>query len=230
MPQKRNNSPRLRRGASSEPPPVMTWGKALPVLIIAVIFDALRFMFEWFILFGPAIAAAYCTAKGSSYIGITASGVLCSAGATVGGFFGATFIGPFGMIMAIVTGLAGWLVILILLLIFNGRIFKENALWFGASLLVSEVPFVGSIPALTIVMWRMHHVQIKIEKEALKKWKKENADAQLQERRQQIAEQAQMIQYQAGQVAQAQQEAANDAMAIEAANDERIPEEVRKAA
>jgi len=134
------------------------------------------------------------------------------------------------MIMAIVTGLAGWLVILILLLIFNGRIFKENALWFGASLLVSEVPFVGSIPALTIVMWRMHHVQIKIEKEALKKWKKENADAQLQERRQQIAEQAQMIQYQAGQVAQAQQEAANDAMAIEAANDERIPEEVRKAA
>src|SRR3989344_216103 len=131
MPQKRNNSPRLRRGASSEPPPVMTW---------------------------------------------------------------------------------------------------ENALWFGASLLVSEVPFVGSIPALTIVMWRMHHVQIKIEKEALKKWKKENADAQLQERRQQIAEQAQMIQYQAGQVAQAQQEAANDAMAIEAANDERIPEEVRKAA
>ncbi len=194
-PQKRNNP---------EPPEVMTWGKALPVLVIAAVFDALRFMFEWFIIFGPAIAAAYCTAKGSSYIGITASGVLCSTGAAVGGFFGAAFIGPFGMVMAIVTGFAGWLAVLIILLIFNGRIFKENALWFGVSLLISEMPFIGSIPAITIAVWRMHSHQIKIEKAALKKWEKENANAQLQERRQQqVAQQAQLMQMQAAELASA---------------------------
>lgn len=187
----------------------MTWGKALPVIIVAVVFDALRFMFEWFIIFGPAIAAAACTAIGSSYVGTTISGVVCASGAAVGGFFGAAFIGPFGIVMAMATGLAGWLTIFIILMIFNERIFKENALWFAGSLLISEVPFVGSIPALSVVLWRMYHVQIKVEKAALKKFEKEQVDAQLEERRQQ---------------------AANDAVYAEAANDEEIPEDLREAA
>ena len=39
MPQNRNNT---------EPPPVMTWGKAIPALVIAVIFDVARIFFEFF--------------------------------------------------------------------------------------------------------------------------------------------------------------------------------------
>ncbi|MDP2654952.1 MAG: hypothetical protein Q8P17_00055 [bacterium] len=178
MPQKRNSTP---------PPEVMTWGKATPALVISVIFDALRLMFVGFIFFGPAMAGLYCDYKVSDIIGtafgLTAAG--CAAGATTLGFFGAPAFMAFGTVMAMATGFAGWLAVGIWLMITNSRIFKENALWFVGSLLFSEVPFIGAIPAITVSVWKMHSNQIRIEKEAYKKWKKENADAQLQEQQRQ---------------------------------------------
>ncbi|MCR4333841.1 MAG: hypothetical protein NUV60_02410 [Patescibacteria group bacterium] len=224
MPQKRNNS---------KPPKVTTWSSAAPILVVAAIFDALRFMFEWFIFFGPALAALYCTVKAGAVVGTTIGGIACTAGAATIGFFGSTGIEALGMVMAMATGFAGWLTVGLMLIMFNGRIFKENALWFVASLAVSEIPFVGSIPAITIAVWRMYHIQIKKEKGAYKKWEKENADAQLKERNQQAS---QFAQIQAAQQQQfAQQEAVNDAVYAQAANDERyrdeeIPDEVRRAA
>jgi hypothetical protein len=176
MPQKRNNTP---------PPEVMTWGKATPVLVVAAVFDALGFMFDWFIFFGPAFAALYCTIKIGDTIGTTAAGAVCTLGAGVAGVFGAELSAPFGMVMAMIISFAGWLAVLIILLVFNGRIFKENALWFGASLILTEIPFVGSLPFLTATVWKMYRTQIRIEKEAHAKWKKENADAELQERQRQ---------------------------------------------
>jgi len=197
---------------------VMTWGKAVPVLSVSVIFDALRIFFEWFVLFGPALGAVVCTAGVNSAIGTSVSGVGgkivtagCTAVAGVLGFFGAGPIEAFGIVMAMAVGFLGWLVVGGILLGTNSRIFKENALWFIGSLLVSEIPFVGSIPAITISVWRMYGRQIKMEKAALAKWKKEGAAAQLQERNQQIA-QAQMMKIRDAQVQQAQfeeQEAAN---------------------
>ena len=166
MPQKRNNTP---------PPEVMTWGKATPALVISGIFDALRLMFVGFIFFGPAMAGLYCDYKVSDLMG-TAFGLTtagCAAGAATLGFFGAQAFMAFGMVMAMAVGFAGWLAVGIWLMITNARIFKENALWFVGSLLFSEVPFIGAIPAITVSVWKMHSNQIKIEKEAYAKEKRE---------------------------------------------------------
>lgn len=229
MPPTRN---RLSRGggASQEPPEVMTWPKAAPVLIVAVIFDAVRFMFTWLIFFGPAFVGLICgVATGSATVG-----AVCTVGAGAASLMGAAAVEAFGIMMAMATGFAGWLVVLIILFISNGRIFKENALWFGASLLMSEVPFLNSLPALTFTMWKMHRTQIRVEKAALKKFNEEHAAEQQREQNQQAA---QMMQLQAAQQAEfMEQEAANETVYAEAANDEEygneeeIPEEVRKVA
>ncbi len=213
----------------------MTWGKAAPVLVVSAVFDVLRLMFVMFIFFGPALAGLYCAYEVSGWIG-TAFGLTaaaCAAGAIAAGFFGAPAFIAFGVVMAMAVGLAGWLTVGLILIIFNGRIFKENALWFVGSLLFSEVPIIGAIPVITVSVWKMHSNQIRIEKAVYKKWQKENAARQLQERQRQ--QNAQLMRYQAGQIAVAQQQASNDAVYTEAANDEKygdeeIPEEVREAA
>lgn len=231
MPQKRNNT---------EPPPVMTWGKALPILIIAAIFDALRIMCEQFWFFGPLLTAFYCTAKVSGVLGTTVGGALCGVAATAAGVVGAGPLEVFGIVMAMAVGLFGWLTLLLLLMLMNGRIFKENAgnaIWFAASLLVSEAPLIGTIPAFIGITWRLYSTQIKNDKEALLKYEQQREAEQLQERNQQTA---QLMQVRAAQQAQIeQQEAANEAVYAEAANDEQynetatteeIPEEERRAA
>lgn len=205
MRQKRNNP---------KPPPTMTWKKASPVLVISVVFDALRLLFQMFWFFGPALAALYCTSKISGAVGTYGGGALCAAGATAAGFFGAPAIAAFGVVMAMAVGLFGWLAVGGWLMATNSRIFKENALWFVGSLLFSEVPFIGAIPVITVSVWKMHSNQIKIEKAVYKKWQKENAAAELQERRQQ---EVQLMQARA-----TQQQAANDEMYNQ--------EEMRKAA
>lgn len=175
MPQKNNNS---------EPPPVMTWGKAVWVLAAAVVFDLLRIMFEQFWFFGPALATAYCTIKVGGTVGTTVAGWLCGPAALAAGIVGFAAIETFGIVMAMATGLFGWLVVLVLLMLFNRRIFKENAgnmVLFGASLLVSEVPLLGTIPAISIIVWRMYSTQIRKDKAALVQYEKERAAARLQE-------------------------------------------------
>lgn len=208
-----------RKTKSSPPPEVMTWAKATPALVIAGIFDALRLMFVGFIFFGPAMAGLYCDYKVSDWIG-SAFGLTkaaCASGAVAVGFFGAPALIAFGTVMAMAVGFAGWLAVGGWLMITNSRIFKENTLWFVGSLLFSEVPFIGAIPAITVSVWKMHSNQIKIEKAAYKKWENETAAVEIQERQRQIA-QAQFIQGSA-----VQQQAANDALynQAQATNDEK---------
>lgn len=197
----------------------MTWAKASPVLAVCVAFDALRMFFEQFWFFGPALAAAACTGVVSSVVGklggLTAAA--CTAGGGVLGYFGAGPIEAFGVIMAMAVGLMGWLAIGLMLIVSNARIFEENAghaLWFAGSLLVSEVPIVGTIPALTIVVWRMYHVQIKKETAALQKYESEQAAALAEERAEQQRQAAELMQSRALQQAQLEQieqeEAVND--------------------
>lgn len=208
-----------------EPPEPMTWGRALPVLAVAVVFDALRFMFEMFWFFGPAIAGFICTATASGTVGTTVAGIACGAGATAVGVLAVGPIQVLGVVMAMATGLAGWLTVGLLLLVTNARIFKENALWFAGSLLVSEVPVVGSIPAITLVLWRMYHVQIRKEKADAKAYAEERTALALQER-----------QRQASYAMQAHNERLAQAEAQEAANEdeyragEEIPDTERRAA
>ena len=233
MPQKQSN----------KPPKAMTWGKATPALVISGIFDALRLMFVGFIFFGPAMAGLYCDYKVSDWIGSAfgLTSAACGAAVATGAFFSAPALMAFGMVMAMAVGLTGWLAVGGWLLATNSRIFKENALWFVGSLLFSEVPFVGAIPAITVSVWKMHSHQIKIEKAALKKWEKENAEKQAKKRSEQAAQLMQMQQLQAVQQTQSQvvqqaqlvaQDAANDEnyKQIQAANDDQYTQETKKAA
>ena len=149
MPQRRNNA---------GPPPVMTWPKASLVLVIAGIFDALRIFFEMFWFFGPALAAVATNA------------------AAGGGTFGKAAAVMFGVIMAMAVGFAGFLVIGLLIIMTNQRLFKVSAtgsLWFVGGFGLSEIPFLGTIPAFSIVPWKLYKTQIRIEEEQLKKYLEE---------------------------------------------------------
>ncbi len=163
----------------------MTWAKASPVLVIALIFDALRFVFEQFWFFGPALGALYCTSKVNSAVGTNVAGAAgkaiaagCSAVAGAAGYFGAPAFTAFGIVMAIAVGLFGWMTVGLILIITNARIFKENeghALWFVVSLLISEMPIIGSIPGFTGITVKMYHTQIKKDRENLKRYEEEQA-------------------------------------------------------
>lgn len=217
MPQK-NNSP--------EPPPVMTWTRASWFLAAAIISDLLRIMFEQFWFFGPALATAYCTVKVGSVVGSTIGGWLCGPAALAAGIFGFAAIEVFGIVMAMAVGLAGWLVVFGLLMFFNRRIFLENSgnmLFFGASLLVSEVPLIGTIPAISLILWRMFHLQIKKDREALAQYQKQEA-VRIEEQNRHMIE---LLQIEAE---RQNQEAANDEFYAKAANDEEIPEKVLRRA
>ena len=193
MPQNKNNKP-------SEG---LTWSKASPAIIIATIVDLVRIFFEFFWFFGPALAGTYCVAKVGdvAVVGkLLAAGCVATAGTV--GFFSVPALAAFGAVMAMAVGFGGWLIVGGWLAATNARIFKENALWFVGSLAVSEVPFVGALPAITVAVWRMYHVQIKKERDDLKKWEVAHA-AQIQKEQRQAAQ----IE---------QQEAANDATYVQA--------------
>ncbi len=180
----------------------MTWGKASPVLVVAVIFDLARNFFEWFWLFGPALFAVGCTAGMNSYIGTTitqlsgkAVAVGCMALAGVAGYFGVEVTEGFGIMMAAFVGFTGFLTLLLLISMTNSRLFKVNPrgmFSFVGSFGVCEVPFVGAIPAFSISLYLLYRRQIKIEKAALKAWKKEQEENKQNERAGQITEFIQM--------------------------------------
>lgn len=210
----------MPQNRSSAPPPVMTWKKASPVLAVAVFFDLARAFFNMFWFFGPALAAALCTSTASGWVGSVwgLTALMCTAAAGVAGAAVSAITVPFGVVMAMMVGFAGWLTIGFWLLATNGRIFSENAgngAWFAASLLAGEVPLVNTLPALTGLVWKMYRTQIQKDAQALRVYEASRAAAQAQERQQAMLriQQAQSIQMQ-------EQEAAN----------EEIPEEMREAA
>jgi xanthosine utilization system XapX-like protein len=227
-----------RKGSDLGPAPeTMTWRKALPVFIVAGIFDLLRMMCEQLWFFGPAIVAAYCANKvGDSALNV--GGVLtkaCIAGATLVGAYGLPVIEAMGIVLAIAVGFMGWLVVGLILMTTNRRIFSENAVniaWFGFSLLISEVPFVGTLPALTGTLAKLYRTQINKEKAALAAYTKQVQEEQVRLRQEQAAE---LMQARSAQESQ-MQEAADDAefeqeqAAADEEESEEIPAEQRLAA
>ena len=186
MSQKRNSAPIGR----------MTWGRALPVLIVCAVFDALRLLFGMFWFFGPALAALYCTSTAGGWVGslggLTATA--CTAAAALG-FYGFALSATFGTVMAMAVGLFGWGTVTLILAITNPRIWKSNVrgwIWSVFALGISEVPLLGTIPMLTITHWRLYMGQIKTDKTALKQYRKEQdkitASVQMQEQNRQTAE------------------------------------------
>lgn len=163
-------------------PPRMTWGRAIPVLAIAVVFDLLRLFFEMFWFFGPAFAAVLCTTWANSALGTTVAGVAgklvavgCSTAAGAVGYLGIGPITAFGIVMAMTVGLFGWATVTLVLAITNPRIWKSDVwswVWSIASLGVVEMPLLGAIPMLTITHWRLYAAQIRQDKAALKRYQK----------------------------------------------------------
>lgn len=185
----------------------MTWGKAMRVLAVCVLFDVLRGFFALFWLFGPA-AAGWAT---SAVIGGTLGKVAGSAVGLLGA--GARFVpivGPaillFGVVMAMMVALMGWLVVGAWLVISNRRMFKENAgnvLWYAGSLAVGQVPIINAVPVMTAVIWRLYRTQIKKERTQLAEYNRRKAELEFQKHQELLA---QIAQYRAAQAAQAEAE------------------------
>ncbi|MFZ2500752.1 MAG: hypothetical protein WAW90_02060 [Minisyncoccia bacterium] len=209
-----------RNRSDETPPETMTWKKAMPILMVAGVFDAIRAFFEQSWFFGPAIAGAVCYAKLTASAAATgqvsawlkslqelAAAFGCGAAATALGVAGsATFIG-FGVFMADAIGLIAFLVLGVWILRSNQRLIAANAtavLWFSGGFAVAEIPLIGTLPAFTVVLWRLYRTQIKMEGEALKVWEKAHAAKKLAARRQQAAQIMQIK-------AQVQQDQENDA-------------------
>ncbi len=211
------------RAANDNEPPMMTWGKAMPVLAICLIFDLLGLIFQFFWFFGPIIIGGVAGTWASGWVGGAAGTAVGTATGAVAGFFGGVALGVFGVIMAIAVGFMGWLFIGLLLAVMNHRIFKANEKWlfwvlFGLG--VDMVPFVGALPGITGSVTKLYHTQIKQEKAAHRAWQAAHKEQEQRER----AERSAQIGYlrEARAVRERQGAAAND--------DGAIPEEVPKAA
>lgn len=230
MPQKKNSS--------SRPPKTMTWSRAIPIIAVACILDLTRMFFEMFWFFGPAIAALLCTNVVNSAFGMVVAGVGgkivaagCGGAAAVAGFFGIELTETFGTVMSDAVGLAAFLILGFWLITRNARIFTVNKggwLWLTGGLGISIIPFIGTFPAFSVILWRLYKRQIKIEAAVLKKWEKEQIERQRQEREQQAM---QLMQLRETQLAEIEtQEAENDTQYLETAQDGEIHENMFKAA
>lgn len=220
--------------------------KASPILAVCLVFDAARSFFGMFWFFGPALAAAYCTTATSNTLATWTFGLLetkaaaaiCATGAAAAGSLLSAPLILFGTVMGMAVGLMGWLVIGLVIMMTNARIFKDHAghsFLFIFGLGLSEIPLIGVLPALTGSTLRMYHTQIKSDKESLRKYVAENANTQLQERRQQSAEMTQLQEARLNQIQQqnAAQEEMDDEEQSEneesAVRGENIPDELREA-
>jgi len=118
----------------------------------------------------------------------------------------------FGTIMAMAIGLVGWMLVYLILVMGNLRIFKVGAgsvLTMTVSLAVGEMPLLNALPALTFATARLYRAQIKRERAELKEWEKTHA-AQLQQQREEQRQQLVQAQRVRIQAEEAQEKAARE--------------------
>ncbi len=225
-----------RKRSNSEPPETMTWPRAIPIIVVAIILDLLRALFEMLWFFGPAIAALACTglvngALGTS-IAATAGKVVaasCTSAAAVAGFFGIETTETIGVIMADAVGFVGFLILLFWIVKANPRLLKVGATsWLSGGLGISVIPFIGTFPIFSVLLFKLYQRQIQVETATLKSWEQERAAEQIQEREQRAM---QLMQLHEAQLAQIEtQEAANADSYSETEQDEEIHGEMLRAA
>jgi hypothetical protein len=214
-----------KRAPREAPPAPMTWRGAIPALAIAVVIDALGLACELLWFFAPALGTVLCSFMVTSSnsvttaIGNASCGLLGAAAGTVA----YPLLLTVGITLSMAVGLFGWLTIGLFLVITNKRIFKANALWFGASLLLEEIPFLNALPMVTGVLIKMYATQIRTEKEAFAQYEKEEAQREIEERKRY---EAQLL------TERMQLEAANEEdymESVEAANDTKHEDEEQAA-
>lgn len=211
------------------PPEAMTWSGALPVIIVAGLFDLVRMFFEMFWFFGPALAAVYCTSVAKGYVGslfgLTAT--ICSVSAGLAGAAISEITIPLGVVMAMAVGMLGFLSLGLWILMTNARIFKTDAtasLWLAGSFCLAEMPLIGTLPAFSMALWKLYKKQIEIEGKALAEWEKQHAAEIARQAKEKVLRlQAQFTQSQVTQLQeQEDQQAADDY--------DEIPDELQEAA
>jgi hypothetical protein len=174
---------------NSSPPKGMTWPRATPILVICVALDITRAFFSLFWLLGPVVAAVTCVSQSGSvgdFLGTEVTTALCTAAAAGVGVVLSPELFAFGTFVAMFLGLAGWMGVWLFLALNNPRIFKENAttlIRLIATLGIMELPFVGSLPALTFNTLHLYRVQIRHDKKRLVEWKQQESARIAQERR-----------------------------------------------
>lgn len=189
MPATNDNGPGPR-------PPVMTWGKAALPLGIALLFYVLRFMFEQFWFFGPALIGAIA----SAYFGGGSAGHVAGAVATAAAGAGEFLTGPvveiFGAVMAMFIALLGWGTVFLIMFLSNRRLFKENSKGFLISILgfgFSIIPIIGSMPSVLGTTFELYRQQIKRDKQKLRAWETSQTAYLQQQRDAQRAQAAQIV-------------------------------------
>lgn len=221
---------------NSSPPKGMTWPRATPILVICVLFDITRAFFSWFWLLGPVVAAASCASQSGAVSGVLGTDVtaaLCTAAAAGAGFFLSEALFAFGTFVAMLLGLIGWMTVWLFLALSNPRIFKENAVTLIrliATLGIMELPFVGSLPALTFNTFHLYRVQIRHDKKRLRDWQQNESLRIQQERQSRIRELMlqQSLTDQEAELAFAQEEQEREEAAEREAEEERIAKEEKE--
>lgn len=169
------------------PPPQTTWGKAAFVLVLALVFDAIRFVCEQFWIFGPIILGAGVTAAfGGGILGYAAGAL--AGGAT--GFFLPEVYAGLGVILAMAFGLLGWISVIFILFTTNRRIFKEQKdvfIWISASFIIDEIPIIGSLPSLSGLVLKLYSKQIKQDKANMKAYNDRRAELLRQQQAERLA-------------------------------------------
>jgi hypothetical protein len=150
----------------------MTWGRALPVLVGSLIFDAAGAFFAFFWIIGPALGFGICAVTGQSTVG-SLGGVtetICVGAAAAASYLLAGAFEAFGAVMAALVSYMGWGAATLYLLLTNARIYKKNSdhiLWSLGGLVIDGVPFVNALPALTATMYKLYRTQIHKERAEL---------------------------------------------------------------
>ncbi|MBU6321188.1 MAG: hypothetical protein KGI78_00270 [Patescibacteria group bacterium] len=213
----------------------MTWAIALPIIAIAGVFWVLQALFEWFGFTGPALIGTAAGTWLAGYLGSFIGSLFGAGVAAASAFFGGEALEVLGMGIAEPIGLLGWLVVGLILLKVDLRLFKEDiraTLWFGAALIVAEIPLIGTIPSIVAATAILLRAQIKRERAAYAAWQLRVTEAQEAARvalEDEIAERRIAIEQQ-GYSEQMREQAANDNETLVAANDNAIPQELSVAA
>jgi len=205
----------------------MTWGSVWFILVITVVVDALRAFFVGLVFTGPVLigllAASY--ASSSAWLSWVPSSVITAI--TAGGLGTLEALQPqiaagvegFGILMAMVIGLAGLGIVVFMLKKRGVNLAGKNSLRIILAAVGAETPIADALPSLTPLTFLILRDQIKADKKKVAAHKAEQVALRAQVANQQMLEhQQQVLQLQAAEVAQAEQE-------IQAAEKERVTEE-----
>jgi hypothetical protein len=208
-----------RQLAKAGPAHPMTWGRVWWVLPVTGILDILRLLFVFLIFTAPIIlgTGAAALASLSAWTNWIPSWMIAAA---AGGSAGAleilqpeiaAAVEGFGLIMAMVIGLFGFILIAFFLVKLRVKLSGANALRLFLIFVGGVTPFADGIPSLTPITFRILHDQIKEDRKAVAAHKAEQAKLQAQLRQVEMADRQEQLQLRAGMQQQAQEQEAAEA-------------------